>query len=324
MKTEPSEKEDGTGFPETEQSKKTIIGFFGNGVFRKNVVTGLFQKRSLQKKCSYQIIQEILQEISIMEPILCYEHVDISYNGVPAVRDVSFSVGRGEILGIAGESGSGKSTLIRAAMGLLGETGLVTRGDILYRGKNLPDLPAREMQKLNGPGLGMIFQNAGSSFCGIRRIGAQLYESLASHESVTRAESDRRAVDLLEKLGFEDGRRILDSYPFELSGGMQQRVGIAAAMLMHPDVLFADEPTSALDASVQKQVVEEMLLVREAFGTAIVLVTHNIGVIRAMADRILVMKDGRMVEYGEAAQVLGAPKAPYTKLLLSAVPRLRR
>ena len=259
-----------------------------------------------------------------MAEILKYEHVDISYNGVKVIKDVSFTVNEGEILGIVGESGSGKSTLIKAAMGLLGETGLVTRGDIWYKGKNLPDLSPAELRKLNGPELGMIFQYAGSSFCPIRTVGAQLYESMVEHESVSKEEFSRRATALLEKIGFENAQRILDSYPFELSGGMQQRVGIAVAMLLNPSVLLADEPTSALDVSVQKQVVEEMLLVRKTFGTSIVLVTHNIGVIGAMADKVLVMKNGEMVEYGETQQVLNDPKEDYTRLLMSAVPKLKR
>ena len=223
-----------------------------------------------------------------------------------------------------GESGSGKSTLIKAAMGLLGETGLVTRGDIWYKGKNLPDLSPADLRKLNGPELGMIFQYAGSSFCPIRTVGAQLYESMTEHENLTKEAFRVRATELLEKIGFENAQRILDSYPFELSGGMQQRVGIAVAMLLNPSVLLADEPTSALDVSVQKQVVEEMLLVRKTFGTSIVLVTHNIGIIGAMADKVMVMKNGEMVEYGETQQVLNYPKEAYTRLLMSAVPKLKR
>ena len=259
-----------------------------------------------------------------MGEILRYEHVDISYNGVRVIRDVSFTLSEGEILGIVGESGSGKSTLIKAAMGLMGDSGLVTRGDIWYKGRNLPDLTAAELRRLNGPELGMVFQYAGSSFCPIRTVGAQLYESMAEHEAVSREDFSRRAADLLGKIGFENAGRILKSYPFELSGGMQQRVGIAAAMLLNPSVLLADEPTSALDVSVQKQVVEEMLLLRRTFGTSIVLVTHNIGVIGAMADKVLVMKGGEMVEYGETHEVLNEPKEDYTRLLMSAVPRLRR
>ena len=259
-----------------------------------------------------------------MAEILKYDHVEISYNGRPAVQDVSFSVEEGQILGIVGESGSGKSTLIRAAMGLLGETGMVTRGDIWYKGKNLPDLSATEIRRLSGSDLGMIFQNAGSSFCPIRTVSAQLYETMTEHMKISKEEFHARAMDLLRKTGFEDGQRILDAYPFELSGGMQQRVGIVAAMLLNPAVLLADEPTSALDVSVQKQIVEEMLFVRKNYGTAIVLVTHNIGVVRFMADKVLVMKDGRMVEYGKADQVLEAPREAYTKKLMSAVPRLVR
>ena len=259
-----------------------------------------------------------------MEELLRYDHVDISYNGFLAVKDVSFTLEPGEILGIVGESGCGKSTLIKAAMGLLGNAGVVTRGDIWYKDKNLPDLSPKELRKLNGQSLGMIFQSAGSSFCPIRTIEAQLYETMTEHEKTSKAEFLDRAMELLGKLGFEDGKRVLGSYPFELSGGMQQRVGIAAAMLLNPSVLLADEPTSALDVSVQKQVVEEMLLVRKTFGTAIVLVAHNIGVIGAMADKVLVMKNGEAVEYGDTRQVLGSPQAAYTRQLLSAVPRLRR
>ena len=259
-----------------------------------------------------------------MAEILRYDHVDISYNGKLAVGDVSFTLNEGEILGIVGESGSGKSTLIKATMGLLGPNGLVTRGDIWYKGNNLPDLKEKELRKLCGPEIGMIFQNAGASFCPIRTVGAQLFESMTEHEGVTRDVFRARAVELMGKIGFEDPARILDSYPFELSGGMQQRVGIAAAMLLNPSILLADEPTSALDVSVQKQVVEEMLLVRETFGSSIIIVTHNIGVIGAMADRVLVMKNGQTVEYGETLQLLNDPQEEYTRTLMSAVPRLRR
>ena len=236
-----------------------------------------------------------------MEELLKYDHVDISYLGQPAIRDVSFTLAPGEILGIVGESGSGKSTLIKAAMGLLGSEGSITGGEICYRGRLLNRLPPRAMRTLCGSELGYIFQNAGSSFCPIRTVGAQLFETMRAH-----------------------GKRILGSYPFELSGGMQQRIGIAAAMLLNPCILLADEPTSALDVTIQKQVVEEMRMVRDTFGTAIVLVAHNLGVIGAMADKVLVLKDGVCVEYGETQDVLSNPQADYTRALLAAVPKLRR
>ena len=197
--------------------------------------------------------------------ILTYDSVEISFDGEAVVHDVSFSLTPGEILGLVGESGSGKSTLIKAAMGLLGSGGLVTRGDICYMGQNILDISEKEKRKIRGAGIGMIFQDAGASLCPIRTIGDQIYESMRAHKKVSRNEAKDRAMELFEKLNFKDSQRVWDSYPFELSGGMNQRAGIAISMLMNPPVLFADEPTSALDVAVQRQVVQEMLHVRELF-----------------------------------------------------------
>ena len=259
-----------------------------------------------------------------MEALLTYQSVEVSFNGRAVTHDVSFTLHAREILGIVGESGSGKSTLLKAAMGLLGNGGLVTKGDIWFKGKDLPDLPEKELRKVCGAGIGMIFQDAGASLCPIRTIGEQIYESMRVHTKITRSEAKSRAMDLFDKLNFKDSQRVWDSYPFELSGGMNQRAGIAIAMLMNPPILFADEPTSALDVSVQRQVVREMLKLRELFGTAIVIVTHDIGVVRAMADTVLVLKNGKTVEYGTADRVLDHPRDPYTRKLLEAVPKLQR
>lgn len=259
-----------------------------------------------------------------MEPLLTYRSVEVSFNGRAVTHDVSFTLHAGEILGIVGESGSGKSALLKAAMGLLGSGGLVTKGDIWFKGKDLPDLPEKELRKICGAGIGMIFQDAGASLCPIRTIGEQIYESMSAHMEITRSQAREKALALFEKLQFKDGQRIWNSYPFELSGGMNQRAGIAIAMLMEPPVLLADEPTSALDVAVQKQVIEEMLHLRELFGTAIILVTHDIGVVSAMADTVLVLKDGRVMEFGTAQQVLREPRDAYTRKLLAAVPKLRR
>ena len=259
-----------------------------------------------------------------MEPLLTYRSVEVSFNGRAVTHDVSFTLHAGEILGIVGESGSGKSTLLKAAMGLLGNGGLVTKGDIWFKGKDLPDLPEKELRKICGAGIGMIFQDAGASLCPIRTIGEQIYESMSAHMEITRSQAREKALALFEKLQFKDGQRIWNSYPFELSGGMNQRAGIAIAMLMEPPVLLADEPTSALDVAVQKQVIEEMLHLRELFGTAIILVTHDIGVVSAMADTVLVLKDGRIMEFGTAQQVLREPRDAYTRKLLAPVPKLRR
>ena len=259
-----------------------------------------------------------------MEKLLVYDSVDICYGERKAVENVSFSLQPGEILGIVGESGSGKSTIVKGALGILGHSGVVTKGDIWFWGKNLPELSEKEMRKIRGAGIGMIFQDSAGSLCPIRTIGSQVYESMAAHESLTREETDGRALELLKKLGFRDGERILKSYPFELSGGMNQRIGIVLAMLMNPAVLLADEPTSALDVAVQRQVVEEMLLMRELYKTAIILVTHDIGVVSAMADKVLVLQGGKTVEYGPVGQILKEPKEEYTRKLLAAVPKLRR
>lgn len=258
-----------------------------------------------------------------MTALLAYESVDISYNAKTVVRDVTFSLFPGEILGVVGESGSGKSTLIKAALGLLGSKGCVTGGSICYQQTNLLTLSERERRKINGAEIGMVFQDAEASLSPIRKIGDQLYESMNAHVSYTKEEVEAKALKLFKKIGL-DGKRLLTSYPFELSGGMNQRVGIAMAMLTQPRVLLCDEPTSALDVSVQKQVLDELASTREMFGTSIVLVTHNIKAVSALSDSLLVLKDGIVQEYGQTNRVLTSPASPYTKKLLDAVPVLRR
>ena len=259
-----------------------------------------------------------------MEELLRYVSVEVSFDGAAVTHDVSFTLHPGEILGIVGESGSGKSSLLRAAMGLLGDGGLVTRGDIYFGGLDLPDLAESELRKIRGAQIGMVFQDAAASLCPIRTIGDQIYESMAAHGKISRGEAEQKALALFDKLGFEDARRVWSSYPFELSGGMNQRVAIAMAALMEPRVLLADEPTSALDVSVQRQVLRELEALRAATGTAIVLVTHDIGVVSAVADTVLVLRDGRVEEYGSAESVLRRPASEYTRRLLDAAPRLRR
>ena len=257
-------------------------------------------------------------------PLLDYEHVEISFNGAPVVRDVSFAVPRGQILVIVGESGSGKSTLLRAALGLLGPNGAVTRGNIFFGEKSLADMPASELRTLCGSQISLVFQDCLASFAPIGKVGDQLFEMARAHGVASRADCDARAIDLLARLNVNDPERVLASYPFELSGGIGQRAGIAAAMLLRPQLLLADEPTSALDVVTQRQVIGELAALREEDGMTLVVVTHNIGVARALADAVLVLKDGRVVEQGPASEVLACPTSAYTHELLAAVPTLPR
>ena len=259
-----------------------------------------------------------------MDSLLRVEHVTISYNGKPVVQDVSFELKQGEILGIVGESGSGKSTVIKAIMGLLGEEGLVTEGDIWYKGENLINMSEKKLRGYLGKEIGMVFLDCKAALCPVRTIGAQIHEAVSEHEKISRQEAWKRAGEIMKKIGLDDSERVLNSYPFELSGGMNQRVGICTAMIMHPNLLLADEPTSALDVTVQKQVVEELLLMRKEYHTAMILVTHNIGVVKMMADRILVLQNGVVRDYGETDAVLNHSEDPYTKKLMSSVLHLKR
>lgn len=259
-----------------------------------------------------------------MHPLLDIQHMEISYGAVPVVFDVNLQIGKGEILGIVGESGSGKSTVVKGVMGLLGGNGAVTKGDIYYQNQNVLDLNHEALRKLRGSQMTMVFQNPSASLCPIRNIGSQLYESISQHEKVSRKDVDNRALELFEKIGLKDGKQILRSYSFQLSGGMNQRVCIAMAMLLNPGLLLADEPTSALDVTVQAQVLDELLKMRNLYGTAIAIVTHNIGIVERMADKVAVMHQGKVVEYGTKEEVIHHPQEAYTKRLLNAVLRLER
>lgn len=256
--------------------------------------------------------------------LLDVSKIEVSYQNIPVVQDISFQIEPGEILGIVGESGSGKSTIMKAAMGLLGREGKVTKGNIFYKNKNILRMSVAEQRKLRGPQMGMIFQNTSASLCPIRKIQDQLYESVLQHEKMEKSEIKERALKLFSKMRLEDGERILQSYPFELSGGMNQRVGIVMAMVLKPDLLFADEPTSALDVTVQAQVIKEMMKMREEYHTAIAIITHNIGVVEYMADKIAVLCQGRLVEYGDKEEIIRYPKKEYTKKLMSSVVRINK
>lgn len=248
------------------------------------------------------------------------QHLSIAWEGQEVVHDVSFSLDFGEVFVIVGESGSGKSTILKALLGLPSEERTVTGGKILLDGDDLLVKRADERRALAGPVLSMIFQDAGASFCPVRRVGDELFESVHRHKGWSRADLLEHAKPLLQKLHLDAS--VLDMYPFELSGGMGQRVGILSALLLQPRVLLADEPTSALDNVTQVQVVRELLALCQENGTALVLVTHHMGVAYYMADEILVMQRGRVVEQGARDDIFYAPKSDYTKELIAAVPRI--
>ena len=229
-----------------------------------------------------------------MESLLKLEHVTICYNGEPVVHDVDLELNKGEILGVVGESGSGKSTIIKAIMGLLGNEGMVTEGDIWYKGKNVVDMPEKELRRLLGPEIAMVFQDSGAALCPIRTVGDQIYESMREHERISRKECAERAVRMMAKIGLKDGERVLQSYPFELSGGMNQRVGICISMLQNPSLLLADEPTGNLDPTNSWEI---MSLLKEANerGTTVLVVTHNQEIVNEMKKRVITMKKGVIV-----------------------------
>lgn len=257
-----------------------------------------------------------------MVNLLEAKNLNLGYGTSEIVRNVDFSIKKGEILGIVGESGSGKSTLLKAIM-QLPETGVsITQGDIYFNGKNLNDLTSQEKRSFRGSKIGVIFQNPGSSLNPLKKIKKQFIETIKSHKKLDSKTAYQLSVDTLIKLNFNEPERILESYPFELSGGMNQRVAIAIAMVLKPDLLLADEPTSALDVTIQAQVIDEMMMLRDKFETAIIIISHNMGVISKMADKIAVMYAGKIVEYGEKYNVIKNHHHPYTKALLGAIPKL--
>ncbi|MBR1805319.1 MAG: ABC transporter ATP-binding protein [Selenomonadaceae bacterium] len=247
--------------------------------------------------------------------LLTVENLSIAYGNKRVVDNVNFSVKRGEILIVAGESGSGKSTILKSIGGLLDKNSVLS-GKISFDGREITNLSDFERRKLAGDAIGYIFQNAGASFCPIRTVGEQIFESVTAHRSWTKDFFRERAIELMRKINLDAAA--LDEYPFRLSGGMAQRAGILAATILEPKLLLADEPTSALDAVTQVDVVNELLKLRERQKISIVLVTHHLGVARRMADKILIMRHGQPVEFGTREQIFNAPKAIYTRELIEA------
>lgn len=241
---------------------------------------------------------------------------------VRAVEDVSFDVDQGEILAIVGESGSGKSVTSLSIMGLLAEPGHVAGGSLEFEGKDLATLSEKQYRELRGNDMAMIFQEPMTSLNPVYRVGNQIVEAIRTHEKVSKAEAKDRAVDLLRKVGIPSPEARINDYPHQMSGGMRQRVMIAIALACEPKLLIADEPTTALDVTIQAQILELMMDLKEKLGMAIIMITHDLGIVARMCEKIAVMYAGKIVEYGTTDEIFYEPKHEYTKGLLRSIPRL--
>jgi peptide/nickel transport system ATP-binding protein/oligopeptide transport system ATP-binding protein len=242
---------------------------------------------------------------------------------ITAIEEVSFSLKEGEILGIVGESGSGKSVTALTIMGLLPTPpARIAAGKVLFQGQELTKLSSRELQRIRGPGIAMIFQEPMTSLNPVFSIGDQIMETIKAHESLPAAALRKRAIDMLDKVGIPSAARRLDDYPHQMSGGQRQRVMIAIALACNPKLLIADEPTTALDVTIQAQILDLLMDLRDEFRMAIMIITHNMGVIAETADRVLVMYAGRVIEEAPVARVFDHPIHPYTRGLLECVPSI--
>ena len=261
-------------------------------------------------------------------PLLDVRNLTVTFPGgrstVTAVNDVSFHIAPGETLGLVGESGSGKSVTAFAILRLLQSPGRVTAGQIFFEGRDLLSLPERDMRRIRGARISLIFQEPMTALNPVMRVGDQIGEALTVHGMASRSEARQRAMELLDAVHIPNaGERVRD-YPHQLSGGMRQRVMIAIALACRPALIIADEPTTALDVTIQAQVLDLLRELRATFNLALLLITHDFGVIAEMADRVAVMYKGSLVEQGPVRQILRAPVHDYTRSLLAAVPGMDR
>jgi len=260
------------------------------------------------------------------QPVLSVRDLSVAFftrRGVLKALDrVSFDIAPGEVLGVVGESGAGKSLTGQSVIGLLEPPGRITGGEILLHGQRIDNIPADEMRKIRGRKIGMVFQDPLTSLNPLYKIGDQLTETILTHLPVSATEARQRALALLTEVGIPSPERRIDSYPHEFSGGMRQRVVLALALCAEPELVIADEPTTALDVSVQAQIIALLKKLCRERGTAVMLVTHDMGVIAETADRVAVMYAGRIVEIGPVREVVQNPKHPYAQGLMGAIPTL--
>jgi peptide/nickel transport system ATP-binding protein len=264
----------------------------------------------------------------VSAPLLEVRNLKVSFRTedglVRAVDGVSFTVGEGEVVGIVGESGSGKSVTMLSVMRLITDPNVIYEGDIVYKGRNLMALSREAMREVRGEEIAMIFQDPMTSLNPVYTVGWQIEEQLREHYELPKGQARRRASELLAQVGIPRPEQRIDDYPHQFSGGMRQRVMIALALSCNPDLLIADEPTTALDVTIQAQIIELIKNLKRDFGSAVALITHDLGVVADIADRILVMYAGRIVEQGDKEQIFYDPQHPYTWGLLGSIARLDR
>ena len=253
--------------------------------------------------------------------LLKIEDLSVIYQKRKILKNISLDVNEGEIIGLIGESGSGKSTMLSAILGMLNNDGSVSNGKIYYKEKNLLSVKKNDMRHILGNKIGIVYQNATTSLNPIKKIGNQFFDVIRAHKKITYYDAMISTKQMLKKLELNNVEDIMNAYPFELSGGMNQRVSIGLAMILEPELLLVDEPTSSLDIISQKKVICELKLLRDTLNTAIILVTHNINIASNISDRIVVMHDGNIIEYGEPHRIIKT-NHPYTKNLIKAVPKL--
>ena len=243
---------------------------------------------------------------------------------VKAVDGVDFQLQRGQVLGIVGESGSGKSVTAMTLLGLTKDKNTRFEGEVLYKGRNVLQMNEDELQDVRGNEMSMIFQDPMTSLNPVYTVGAQIVEAIQIHERAQKAQARRRAIDLLRQVGIPNADSRVDNYPHEFSGEMRQRAMIAMALACNPDVLIADEPTTALDVTIQAQIIELIDRLKDEFNSAVILITHDLGVVAEIADEIIVMYAGRVVERADTRSLFYDPQMPYTWGLLGSIPRLDR
>src|SRR5690606_14433024 len=261
------------------------------------------------------------------EAILDVRNLETSFQRgratIPAVEDVSFSLGKGECMGLIGESGSGKSVTALSLLGLVASPpGIITGGAVEIEGKDAFSLSETGIRALRGSKVAYVFQDPLTTLHPLYRVGEQIAEAITTHQPVGKAEARRRAIDLMEQVGIRDAAQRVDAYPHEMSGGQRQRIGIAMALANDPDIIIADEPTTALDVTVQAQILDLLRVLQKEQGMALLFITHDFAVVAEICDRVAVMKDGEIVEAGETGDILNNPQHDYTKQLLACVPEI--